>query len=85
MHTAADEVDHESESIILRRQRIGLLLLAIFSIAYGGFIGLCTFAYTWISETRFAGIPLTVVYGVGLVGMSIMVACVYGLMNRQAR
>jgi uncharacterized membrane protein (DUF485 family) len=85
MHTAANQVDDESESTIRRRQRIGLMLLAIFSVAYGGFIGLCTFAYTWISETRIAGIPLTVAYGVGLIGMSIAVACVYGLLNRQSK
>lgn len=85
MHPTVNEVDHESESVIQRRQRIGLLLLAIFSTAYGGFIGLCTFAYTWISETLVAGIPLTVVYGVGLIAMSIAVAMIYGFVNRQAK
>jgi uncharacterized membrane protein (DUF485 family) len=85
MHHAANEVEHEPESVIQRRQRIGLLLLAIFSIAYCGFIGLCTFAYTWISETLVAGIPLTVAYGVGLIAMSIAVAMIYGFVNRQAK
>lgn len=85
MHNAANQVDHEDESVIGYRQRIGLVLLGIFSIAYGGFIGLCTFAYNWISETRIGGIPLTVGYGVGLIFMSIAVAMVYGLLNRQAK
>jgi uncharacterized membrane protein (DUF485 family) len=85
MHNGVNQVDHEPESAVQRRQRIGLKLLTIFTIAYGGFIGLCTFAYTWISETRIAGISLTVAYGVGLIGMSIAVACIYGFMNRQAR
>lgn len=85
MHNAVNQVDHEHESVIGHRQRIGLVLLGIFSIAYGGFIGLCTFAYNWISETRIAGIPLTVAYGVGLILMSIAVAMVYGLLNRQAK
>lgn len=85
MHTGVNQVDHEPESVIQRRQRVGLILLTLFTIAYGGFIGLCTFAYTWISETRIAGIPLTVAYGFGLIAMSIAVACVYGFMNRQAK
>jgi len=46
---------------------------------------LCTFAYTWISETSVAGVPLTVAYGVGLIAMSIAVAMIYGLMNREAK
>ncbi|MFO0014568.1 MAG: DUF485 domain-containing protein [Planctomycetota bacterium] len=85
MHSTANQVDHEPESVIRRRQRIGLILLAIFSAAYGGFIALCTFAYTWISETRIGGVPLTVAYGVGLIGLSLAVAMIYGLMNRQAK
>lgn len=85
MHHTANEVEHEPESVIHRRQRIGLVLLTIFSLAYGGFIGLCTFAYTWISETSVAGVPLTVAYGVGLIAMSIAVAMIYGLMNREAK
>lgn len=84
MH-GANQVDEESPSVIRRRQRIGLGLLTVFSAAYGGFLFLCTFAYGWISETRLAGIPLTVVYGLGLIAMSIAVAMVYGLLNRAAR
>lgn len=82
MHHSANTVEHESDSVIQRRQRIGLLLLLIFSIAYGGFIGLCTFAYQWISQTRVSGIPLTVAYGVGLVFFSLVIAMVYGLLCR---
>ena len=82
MHHSENTVEHESDSVILRRQRIGLFLLSLFSIAYGGFIGLCTFAYQWISQTRVSGIPLTVAYGVGLVFLSLVTAMTYGLMCR---
>lgn len=85
MHHAANEVDHESESAIRRRQRMGLALLLIFSLAYGGFIGLCTFAYSWVSETLVMGVPLTVAYGVGLIAMSIAIAMIYGFLNREAK
>ncbi|MCU0708646.1 MAG: DUF485 domain-containing protein [Pirellula sp.] len=85
MHTSANQVDEESDEVIQRRQRIGLRLLLFFTLAYAGFIGLCTFAYTWISETRLSGIPLTVACGVGLILLSIAVAMVYGVWNRRAR
>ena len=85
MHISANQVAPEPEAILRRRQRIGLALLAFFSIAYGGFIALCTFAHTWISQTRIGGIPLTISYGVGLIAMSIAVAVLYGLWNRQAK
>jgi uncharacterized membrane protein (DUF485 family) len=82
MHHSANSVEHESVSVIQRRQRIGLILLSLFSIAYGGFIVLCAFAYQWISQTRVSGIPLTVAYGVGLVFFSLAIAMIYGLLCR---
>lgn len=85
MHTSANQVDDEPQAVIQRRQRIGLILLALFTLAYAGFIGVCTFAYTWISQTRISGIPLTVVYGVGLILLSIAVAVIYGAWNRTTK
>lgn len=83
MHPIANPVETESEAVVARRQRIGIRLLLMFSVAYAGFIGLCTFAYQWVTETRIVGIPLTVVYGVGLIFLSIAVAMVYGWLSRK--
>lgn len=82
MHHPANTTEHESEQVIARRQRIGVTLLLLFTIAYAGFIGLCTFAYDWISKTKVAGIPLTVAYGFGLLILSLIVAMLYGLLSR---
>ncbi|MEI8212008.1 MAG: DUF485 domain-containing protein [Planctomycetota bacterium] len=84
MHHSANETPVESEHVIRRQQRIGVILLLIFSIAYGGFIGLSTFAYKWFAETKIGGIPLTVFYGVGLVLFSLFIAMLYGLLSRQS-
>lgn len=83
MHLESNHVETESDAVVGRRQRIGIRLLLLFSVAYAGFIGLCTFAYQWVTETRIMGIPLTVVYGLGLIFLSIAVAMVYGLLSRQ--
>lgn len=85
MHHSANVPDIESEAVIRRQQRIGISLLLLFSMAYGGFIGLCTFAHRWFSETEFQGIPLTVLYGVGLVLLSLLIAMLYGWLSRQRR
>ena len=85
MHHPANETPVESEHVIRRQQRIGVILLTIFSAAYGGFIGLATFAYQWFAETKVGGIPLTVCYGVGLVLFSLIVAMLYGLLSRQSQ
>ncbi|MFM8573257.1 MAG: DUF485 domain-containing protein [Pirellula sp.] len=82
MHHSANTTDYEEQHVIARRQRIGVWLLVLFTIAYAGFIGLCTFAYEWITQTKIAGIPLTVAYGVGLIFLSLIVAMLYGLMSR---
>ena len=82
MHHSANTTDHEDDHVIARRQRIGVTLLILFTLAYAGFIGLCTFAYDWITQSKIAGIPLTVAYGVGLILLSLIVAMIYGLLSR---
>lgn len=85
MHHSANVTEVESEAVMRRQQRIGISLLLLFSAAYGGFIGLCTFAHRWFSKTEFRGIPLTVLYGVGLVLLSLLIAMLYGWLSRQRR
>jgi len=81
MHAHANTIEKENESVIRKRQRLGVVLLAIFSVAYGGFIGLCMFAFEWFSKTQISGIPLTVGYGVALIILSLLMALLYGAMS----
>ena len=82
MHHPANTTEHEEIHVIAKRQRIGVILLLFFTLAYASFIGLCTFAYEWITQTKIAGIPLTVAYGVGLILLSLVIAMLYGLLSR---
>ncbi len=81
MHSHANTTENENESVIQKRQRLGVVLLALFSVAYGGFIGLCMFAFEWFSKTQVSGIPLTVAYGVALIILSLVMALLYGAMS----
>lgn len=77
-----NQVDEESGDAIARRERLGLLLLAIFSTVYFGFILLCAFANAWFSSITFWGVPATVWYGFGLIALALVIAGVYGRLSR---
>lgn len=81
MHSHANSTEVEHTDVIRKRQRLGVILLSVFSLAYAGFIGLCMFAFEWFSSTNVYGIPLTVGYGVALIVFSLLVALIYGAMS----
>jgi uncharacterized membrane protein (DUF485 family) len=82
MHHSKNEVETESEADIDRRKRIGLMLLAVFSVVYFGFIALCTFANRWFASVEYQGVPATVWYGFGLMALALVIAFVYGRWSR---
>lgn len=82
MHHSENRVDEESAKTIASRERIGLILLAIFSTVYFGFIFLCAFANAWFSSKTFWEVPATVWYGFGLIALALVIAGVYGRLSR---
>ena len=82
MHHSKNRVDEESDNTIARRERMGMVLLAIFSSVYFGFIFLCAFANAWFASITFWGVPATVWYGVGLIALALVIAGVYGRLSR---
>ncbi len=74
--------EEESATVIASRARVGLALLAVFSIVYFGFIFLCAFANAWFASLEVWGVPVTVWYGFGLIGLALMIAGVYGQLSR---
>ena len=77
-----NQVETESASTIAGRERAGLILLAIFSFVYFGFIGLCAFANTWFASLSMSNVPATVWYGFGLIVLAMVIAGVYGRLCR---
>jgi uncharacterized membrane protein (DUF485 family) len=77
-----NQVEKESASTIASRARVGLVLLAVFSLVYFGFIFLCAFANAWFASVEFGGVPATVWYGFGLIALALVIAGVYGRLSR---
>ena len=77
-----NRVEDESSKTIASRERIGLILLAIFSFVYFVFIFLCAFANAWFAAVTFLEVPATVWYGFGLIALALVIAGVYGRLSR---
>jgi len=77
-----NQVEEESAVTIAGRERIGLILLALFSAVYFGFIFLCAFANAWFASVTFLEVPATVWYGFGLIVLALVIAGVYGRLSR---
>jgi uncharacterized membrane protein (DUF485 family) len=75
-------VEEESRVDIASRERVGLVLLAVFSLIYFAFILLCAFANAWFASITFLDVPATVWYGFGLIGLALVIAGVYGRLSR---
>jgi uncharacterized membrane protein (DUF485 family) len=84
MHHSENKVEVEAAGDIARRRRIGLILLALFSSVYFGFIGLCAFANAWFADLEWQGMPATVWYGFGLIALALLIAVIYGRWSRDA-
>ena len=77
-----NQVEEESNLVVASRERVGLVLLAIFSVIYFGFILLCAFANAWFASITFWDVPATVWYGFGLIALALVIAGVYGRLSR---
>ncbi len=77
-----NQVEEESAVTIAGRERIGLILLTLFSSVYFGFIFLCAFANAWFASISFLEVPATVWYGFGLIALALVIAGVYGRLSR---
>jgi uncharacterized membrane protein (DUF485 family) len=64
------------------RQRIGLVLFAIYLIVYGGFVLLNAFAPHLMQWKPMSGVNLAVAYGFGLILSAFGLAVVYGFVSR---
>lgn len=63
-----------------RNARLGLLLFFVYAAVYAGFVAVCTFKYDWMGTIVFAGLNLAIVYGMGLIGLAVVMAVVYLLL-----
>ena len=63
-----------------RNARLGLIFFFVYAAVYAGFVAVCTFRYDWMGTIVFAGLNLAIVYGMGLIGLAVVMAVVYMLL-----
>ena len=63
------------------KQKIGLVLFAIYLIVYGGFVLLNAFAPNVMQLKPIAGVNLAIVYGFGLILSAFGLAVIYGIIS----
>jgi len=57
--------------------RVALYLFAIYLAVYIGFMGVSAFAPALMARTPLAGLPLSILYGIGLIGLAFVLAGLY--------
>lgn len=59
--------------------RLGLILFAIYLLAYVVYVAISTFSASWMESIVFSGLNLAVVYGMGLIVGALILAAIYTL------
>lgn len=57
--------------------RIALWLFSIYLVVYVGFVAISAFAPDVMARTPVAGLPLSLLYGIGLIGLAFLLAGLY--------
>jgi uncharacterized membrane protein (DUF485 family) len=83
-HHSADSDEVFCELTITRNSRYGLMLFAVYSIVYGGFVWLNAFRPDWAEATPVPGVNVAVLYGFALIVAAFVLALVYGWLCRKA-
>lgn len=74
--------DEPSDPISERHNaRLGLVLFAVYLLAYGGFVCVSAF-FPWVMDTTVGQLNVAVVYGLALIGGAVVLAVVYAVLCR---
>jgi uncharacterized membrane protein (DUF485 family) len=61
----------------MRIPRVALWLFSLYLIVYVGFMGVAAFAPGVMAATPLAGLPLSLLYGLLLIGLAFVLAALY--------
>lgn len=81
-HGPATSVDDQSAETSARNAKIGLWLFALYCAAYSVFVYLNAFQPDVMTLRPLAGVALSVLYGLALIGLAFLLALVYGWLCR---
>lgn len=69
--------EREDASVVAHNTRMGVVLLGVYVVFYGGFMALSAFWPATMAATPFGGPNLAVLYGFGLIAFALVLALVY--------
>jgi uncharacterized membrane protein (DUF485 family) len=61
----------------MRIPRVALWLFSLYLLVYVGFMGVAAFAPGMMAATPMAGLPLSLLYGLLLIGLAFVLAALY--------
>lgn len=70
-------VELEKDNAADLKARIGLILFAVYSVVYAGFVIINTVSPKTMGYTILFGLNLAVVYGIGLIVLAIVMGLIY--------
>lgn len=76
--------EREDASVIAHNTRMGVLLLVVYVVFYGGFMALSAFRPAAMAATPFGGPNLAVLYGFGLIVLALVLALAYMVVCRKS-
>lgn len=69
--------EQEDAAVVAHNTRMGVLLLAVYVVFYGGFMALSAFWPAAMGKTPTGGANVAVLYGFGLIVLALFLALVY--------
>lgn len=76
--------EREDAAVVAHNTRMGVLLLLVYVIFYGGFMALSAFRPAAMAASPFGGPNLAVLYGFGLIVLALVLAVVYMIVCRKS-
>ena len=76
--------EREDPAVVAHNTRMGIILLVVYVVFYGGFMALSAFRPAAMAQAPFGGANLAVLYGFGLIGLAFVLALVYTAVCRKS-
>lgn len=76
--------EREDADVVAHNTRMGVILLLVYVLFYGGFMALSAFRPAAMAGSPFGGANLAVLYGFGLIVLALVLALVYMMVCRKS-
>lgn len=76
--------EREDASVVAHNTRMGVILLLVYVVFYGGFMALSAFRPAAMADAPFGGANVAVLYGFALIVLALVLALVYMVVCRKS-